>query len=66
MKKSVFILFASAITLLTACGPAAEEKKTEDTQAKVDSAKEQKNLDSLFNAANKNADSAKDSATEKK
>lgn len=66
MKKPVFILFASAIVFLTACGPAAEEKKAEDTQVKADSAKEQKNLDSLFNAANKNADAAKDSSMEKK
>jgi protein involved in sex pheromone biosynthesis len=59
MKKALFLLSVSTIVLLTACGSNTEEKAQQDTQAKVDSVQEQKNLDSLFNVAGKNMDTVK-------
>ncbi len=66
MKKSTLILSAFIAMVFFACGPESQEKKSEDTLLKADSMNEQKNLDSLFNAANNNVDSAKDSSIEKK
>ncbi|MBI2271616.1 MAG: hypothetical protein HYU69_14830 [Bacteroidetes bacterium] len=65
--KKVFLLFsASTFMLIAACGTGkVEEQTAPDTQAKTDSVQEQKNLDSLFNAASKNVDSAVDSAQKK-
>lgn len=66
MKKVFLLLSTSAFMLIAACGTGkVEEQPTSDTQAKADSVQEQKNLDSLFNAAGKNVDSVTDSIEKK-
>jgi len=61
MRKLFFyfsILIVAGV-FLSSCGSNATEKMEQASRAKADSLKEQKNLDSLFNAASKNVDSAK-------
>ena len=66
MKKGILLLAASTLVLLTACGPnKVDEQTAPDALVKADSVNEQKNLDSLFNAASKNVGSAKDSSEKK-
>lgn len=66
MKKVFLLLSASTFMLIAACGTGkVEEQPTPDTEAKTDSVQEQKNLDSLFNAASKNVDSVADSIEKK-
>lgn len=65
MKKTPLLLSASLCMLFVSCSPSAEEKTAQDTQVKADSVNEQKNLDSLFNAAGQNMDAEKDSAQNK-
>lgn len=66
MKRVFLLLSTSTFMLIAACGTGkVEEQSTPDTQAKADSVQEQKNLDSLFNAAGKNMDSVTDSIEKK-
>lgn len=60
MKKIPF-LAVLVIAVLCSCGQGETKKQETDVATAVDSAKEQHNLDSLFNAASKNVEGAKDS-----
>jgi hypothetical protein len=58
--RRLFLLMSLLIVIcIGSCGPDAAEKADQATRAKSDSIKEQKKLDSLFNAAGKNIDSAR-------
>lgn len=66
MKKSHLLLFVSVVALFIACTSSNPDAQTAPTvETALDSAQEQKNLDSLFNAAGKNVSGAKDSAEKK-
>jgi len=60
MKKTFFVFAASAAVLFTSCTGNSGEKKTQENQTVNDSVKEQKKLDSLFNAAGKGVSESKD------
>jgi hypothetical protein len=60
MKKTFFFLALTATILISSCGSNTEQKQNDDSKTAADSVKEQKNLDSLFNAASKNVEGAKD------
>jgi hypothetical protein len=53
-KFSYFVALVLILLGLSSCGRGKTDKTDQETKRKADSIKEQKNLDSLFNEANKN------------